>query len=174
MERIKVSNNFFLDEFVDPVTYFTEKDNGRSKIDIKAINCVQLLRELNGEPIYINRWWSYLPKDMKGFDCNKFLKEMISKKISVWSGYRSALCGIGAPQSAHKLSKAIDPKGDEKKLMKLVVDNIAKFYALGLRRLEDISITKGWLHMDTHEKNCHPNKVNVVNLKEVVRRIPIN
>ena len=43
-----------------------------------------------------------------------------------------------------------------------VRDNAKEFYNLGLRRLEDISITKGWLHIDTWEHNTKPNSIRVV------------
>jgi hypothetical protein len=191
MERIKVSNNFFLDEFVDPVTYFTMKCNGLSLMDNKLFDIAQLLRVKYGKPIFINRWWDYLPKDIddlvivlnkeeedkcikdkkKYFNPFTFLKEMQNKKVSVWSGLRTELCSIGAPLSAHKLAKGIDPKGDQRAMLKVVEENAKEFYRLGLRRIEDISITIGWLHMDTHERNCLPNKINVVDLKTVVRRI---
>lgn len=171
MNRIKVAQNFFLDEFVDPVTYFTEADHGLSKIDSALIDLAQLLRDEYDSPVYINRWWDYLPKDMNGFDPVKFLNEMIKKKVPVWSGLRTLLCKIGAIKSAHRLGKAIDPKGDEKRFMQIVRDNAKKFYEKGLRRLEDISITNGWLHMDTHPLNCKPNSIRIIDLTKCTETI---
>lgn len=162
MSRIKLNTNLYLDELVDPFTYFTEPDNGLSKLDPSLFDIFQLLRDLNGESININGWWKYLPVDLIVFDPLAFLKLMESKRVPVWSGYRSDKCSIGASKSAHKLGKAIDPKGDQKKFMQLVRDNVPQFYALGLRRLEDISITKGWLHMDTEPRNCKPNSIRVI------------
>lgn len=162
MERIKVNNNFFLDEFIDPVTYFTDADNGLSKIDPSLIDCVQLLRDKYGKSINVNGWWKHLPVDLLVFDPVSFLGVMESKKVPVWSGLRTELCKIGATKSAHKLGKAIDPKGDEKIFMQIVRDNAKQFYDLGLRRTEDISITNGWLHMDTETRNCKPNSIRVI------------
>lgn len=162
MNRIQLSPNLFLDEVVDPVTYFTESDNGLSKIDSSLIDIFQLLRDLHGSSININGWWKHLPNDLHVFDAEAFLRVMESKKVPVWSGLRTSLCSIGAPKSAHKLGKAIDPKGDEKVFMKIVRENAQQFYDLGLRRLEDISITNGWLHMDTHTANCKPNSIRVI------------
>lgn len=173
MERIQLTTNFCLDEFVDPSTYFNEPDNGLSKIDMKVVNCVQLLREKLGKSINVNNWWSYyqVNKDKKGI--SQIISEIENSSYSKWSGYRSSSCKIGAKASAHKLGKGADPKGDEKAMYDIVVENAKEFYDLGLRRIEDITITKGWLHMDTHERNCLPNKINVVGLKTIVKRINI-
>ena len=162
MKRIKLTDNFFLDEFIDPLTYFTDIDNGFARIDLKIVKCVQLLRTKAGHPISINGWWKHLPEDMANFDPLEFLNEMIEKRVPVWSGFRSLLCKIGASKSAHKLGKAVDPKGDEEEYFKIVEDNLEEFYKLGLRRLEDISITNGWLHMDTEKRNCKPNSIRVI------------
>lgn len=162
MNRIQVNTNWYLDEFVDPVTYFTEPDNGLSKLDPSLFDLAQLLRDKFGNSISINGWWKRLPVDTHVFDPVAFLRVMEAKKVPVWSGLRTSLCNIGAQKSAHKLGKAIDPKGDEKVFMQIVRENAPQFYALGLRRLEDISITNGWLHMDTHSVNCKPNSIRVI------------
>jgi hypothetical protein len=172
MERISVSNNFFLDEFVDPYTFFNEVDNGLSLIDKKLIDCVQLLREKHGKPIRINNWWAYYiaNKDKKTID--EIISDIEkSKTISKWSGLRTERSKIGAPASAHRLGKGADPKGNSTELLKVVEDNAKEFYNKGLRRLEDIKLTPTWLHMDTMERNVLPNHINVVDLKSVVRRI---
>jgi len=174
MNRIAVSNNFNLDEFVDPFTYFNESDNGLSKIDNRLFLIVQLLREKHGKSININNWWTYyvLHKDSKSID--QIIKDIeASKTISKWSGLRTDRCSIGAKLSSHKLGKGIDPKGNSKDLYKIVEDNSKAFYDLGLRRLEDISITPTWLHMDTMERNTIPDHINVVDLKKITKRIKI-
>lgn len=171
MERKKLTDNYFLDEFVDPHTYLNEPDSGLSKIDIRVVGCVQLLRRLYNKPIQVNNWWSYYFANMNQKDAAKIISEIENGSLSKWSGYRSVRCTIGAPQSAHKLGKAADPKGNEKELMAIVENNAAEFYKLGLRRLEDIRITKGWLHMDVLDRNTLPDQINVVDLKSVVRRI---
>ena len=162
MNRIKLNEYLCLDEIVDPFTYFTEPDNGLSKIDPNIPKIFKLLRELHGSPIKINQWWKHLPTDFKDFDAHIFLKQCIAINCPVWSGYRSELCTIGASKSAHKLGKAIDPKGDEKALFKIVTDNAKAFYDLGLKRLEDIKITNGWLHMDTETRGFIKNKIRVI------------
>ena len=159
-ERIPVSANFFLDEFVDPHTYFSKADHGLSLLDENLFKIVQLLRDYKGSSIGINNWWHQLEHYKK--NSLEFLHWCEAENVYVWSGYRSPLCTIGASQSAHKLGKAVDPKGDEELYYNIVKENPACFYSLGLRRLEDISITPGWLHADTLERNTKPNSIRVV------------
>ena len=165
MKRIQLSANLFLDELVDPLTYFTEDDNGLSKIDKKLIPIFQLLRDKYGKSIGVNGWWKHLPADMIVFDPEAFLNLMIKTKVPVWSGYRSPFCKIGAAKSAHKQGKAQDPKGDEKEFFRIVCENAKEFYILGLRRIENVQYTKGWMHGDTLTTNHQPNKIRIINPK---------
>lgn len=165
MERIRVSENFYLDEFIDPYTYFTDADNGRSRLDIRLIPIAQRLRTLYGNSITINNWWATFKKH-EATNTPMQIIEMIENdnRIYKWSGLRTIRCNIGAPKSAHRLGKAIDPKGNEKKMYQTIKDNAKEFYAMGVRRLEDISITNGWLHIDTLELNTSPNSIRIVDL----------
>lgn len=176
MKRISVSANFFLDEFIDPVTYFKEADNGLALIDKRLFALVQLLRDKYGKSIGINNWWNpfleYAEKNPTKTVVD-FSNSYVNHGEHQWSGYRSTRCRIGAPASSHKSGKGIDPKGDQVALLKIVEDNALEFYRAGLRRIEDISITNGWLHVDTNERNCLPNHINVVGLKTVVKRIKV-
>lgn len=170
MKRIPVSKNFFLDEYIDPHTYMTKADHGLSLMDPNIFKIVQKLRDLKGSAIDINNWWAQLNK----YDNNalKFHTLMdADRSVYVWSGYRSPLCHIGAKNGAHQQGRAADPKGDQKLYYKLVKDNAKEFYSLGLRRMEDISITPGWLHVDTWERNTQPNSIRVVDLKKCTHTI---
>jgi hypothetical protein len=170
MNRIKVSENFFLDEFIDPHSYLTRSDNGLGLIDKKVIAIAQKVRELKGSSITINNWWNHLDKYTG--DAVKFLKYCNdSRFIRCWSGYRSPLCTIGATNSAHRKGWAADMAGDEKEYYNIVKGNAACFYFMGLRRLEDRSITKGWMHFDIWEKNTQPNSIRVVDLKKCTETI---
>jgi hypothetical protein len=176
MERIKVAKNFYLDEFIDPVTYFEMEDNGLSLIDKRLFEIVQLLRDKYGKSIAINNWWKPY-QDWKIKNPTKTVIEFsnfYTKRGNYqWSGYRSIRCKIGAKLSAHKLGKGIDPKGNEKDFYDIVVKNSKEFYDLGLRRLEDIKITIGWLHMDTETRNVKPNTIRVIGLTSMVREIGV-
>ncbi len=172
--RIKVSKYFFLDEFVDPQTYLTKDDNGLSLIDSKLFAIADLLREKLGKPLRINNWYHYYVQlKAKGWSDDKVIKTILNSDYSKWSGYRSNLCKIGAKASAHRKGEAIDPKGDEDTMFEIVKSNAKEFYQLGLRRLEDPSITKGCLHVDTMERNTTPNTIRVVDLKKVTEIIKL-
>jgi hypothetical protein len=161
--RIKVSENFYLDELVDPHTYLLSEDNGRSKMP-DVLPSLQLLRELKGSPIYVNNWWgTYVKMHLEGFGNFEIIEFIENSKLHKWSGYRPEHCPIGAKASAHKESKAVDPKGDEVELFNMVKDNANKFYKAGLKRLENPEITKGWLHMDSEERNGKDGFIRVIN-----------
>lgn len=167
MNRIPINTNFYLDEFIDPVTYFNEPDHGLSKMDPSLFDIAQFVRTKYGKALTVNDWWKHLPADLTGFDPVKFLYEMIALEVPVWSGLRTALCEIGAALSAHKLGKAFDIRdkkiaGEEKVFKQIVNENAKQLHALGLRRIEDTSITIGWGHFDTEERNCKPNSIRVI------------
>lgn len=171
MERIKVSENFFLDEYIDPYTYFNTKDNGLSLMDPKIFSIVQKLRELKGSFITINNWWYYYILNRDNMPIREIIKNIEDSGFYKWSGWRSDRTNVGSSKSAHRVGKAADPKGDQNELFKLVKDNAKCFYFMGLRRLEDPSITNGWLHLDTLERNTKPNSIRVVNLTDVTQTI---
>jgi len=184
MKRIKVSENFYLDEFVDPYTYFYTNGGGINLIDHRLFEIAQLLRDKYGKGIRINNWWWYYQKYKLEWPLMKIVRSIEkSSSCSKWSGIRTDRTSIGSSKSAHRLTgkkgnsiegkgQAIDPKGNQIIFMNIVRENAKEFYSLGLRRLEDISITKGWLHMDTLEYNTEPNSIRVVDLTkctEVIR-----
>jgi hypothetical protein len=56
MKRIQVSDNFYLDEFIDPVTYNKFGYKSQRYIRQEVINIAQLLRDFTGLSITINNW----------------------------------------------------------------------------------------------------------------------
>lgn len=175
-ERIKVSKNFYLDEFIDPITYYSELDRGVSKLDERIFDIAQKLRELKGSSITINNWWAahleYFKKNSTK-TIEDFSKFYVKRGQFQYSGYRPQHYTKGAKLSAHRFGKAIDPKGNEKEYYDIFINNIEEFYRLGVRRIEDISITKGWFHIDTMERNVKVDKINVVGLKAIVKYLNI-
>jgi len=175
-KRIKIRENFYLDELVDPVTYFSMSDNSLSLLDNKAIDCLQLLRTLYGGSITVNNWWKPYWEYIKKYP-NKtvedFSKFYVKKGNFQWSGYRSSRYTLGAKLSAHRFGKAFDPKGNQNVFYKILLNNLALFYEKGLRRIEDIRITKGWMHIDTMERNTEPFKINVVGLKKIIKKLEV-
>lgn len=181
MERIQVTTNFYLDEFIDPHTYFNSINRGADDLDKRLYRIAQLLRSYYGKPIGINNWWHYYQENK---DCAlvEDIIDTIEKstmlwwagarhRVFKWSGTRTERTGVGSPQSAHRLFKAIDPKGPAKELNAIVEKHPKEFYDLGVRRLEDYRITPGWLHLDTEERNTQPNSIRVIDLTSHVKTI---
>lgn len=172
MKRIQVAPNFYLDEFIDPYTYFNEADHGLSMLDRGLVNAAQLLRYLYMKPITINNWWEYYQSKKEVWSVDHIIKRIEeNKNIYKWSGLRTNRCKIGAKHSAHRYGLAIDPKGNEIELFKIVKQNAKAFYKLGVRRLEDIRITPGWLHIDLLERNTTLNTIRVVDLERCTQTI---
>lgn len=176
-DRVLVNSNFYLDEFVDPYTYFKEPDKGMSLIDERIFDLAQSLRYAYNKPIRINNWWWFYSKYKNELSVDTIIDKIErnnyqeGRVISKWSGLRTSRCTIGGKLSAHRKGKAIDPKGNEIEMFKIVRNNPEVFYNLGLRRLEDIRITAGWLHMDTMERNTKPKSIRVVDLKKCTQTI---
>jgi uncharacterized protein YcbK (DUF882 family) len=70
-----------------------------------------------------------------------------------WAGLRSPNCRIGAPQSAHKLGKALDFHHPAKLKEMREWAFSPEGLAIGIRRIERAADTPGWLHADTIEPN---------------------
>jgi len=172
MTRIKVSENFYLDEFIDPHTYLYEVKNGLDQIDHRLFEMAQLLRDKWAKPISINTWWSYYKENETLLTCDQIIEDIEKMNtIRKWSGLRTERCSIGSAQSAHKQGKAIDCVGSGKDLFAIVKENAKDFYSIGLRRLEDWRITPTWLHLDTLERNTQPNSIRVVDLTKATEII---
>lgn len=172
-QKVQLTPNCFLHEIVDPVTYFTIPDHGEFLVDMKVVECFQLLRSFHGKSIKINDWFKHLPEDdeMDDFDPVKFLKHCEAIGCPVWSGLRTDLSKVGGKGSQHRVQKdgkfhALDPKGDTMTYFDIVRANAEAFYEVGLRRLENPSITKNWQHQDTSEVNHKKGHIRVVNQKD--------
>ena len=165
-ERIKVTENFYLDELVDPYSYLNDHDNGLSRLDMDAVNCLQLFRDLYGKPLKVNTWWKlFISLYMEGIETpNIIYKIENSDSVRKFSGFRPKHCPIGAAKSAHKLGKAFDIKGDSGKYEAIIKENVKAFLAMGLKRIENPKITRGWLHIDTEERNHKKGAIRVINL----------
>ncbi|WP_304015811.1 hypothetical protein [Nonlabens dokdonensis] len=170
IERIKVSANFYLDEFVDPYTFFNDSDHGLARLDKRIIDLAQEMRNDLGHSLRINNWWRYY-KENSTLSHARLIRYIERSSFSKWSGYRSSRCTIGSRRSAHRTGQAIDPKGVEDIMFDIVKSKARVYYNLGLRRLEDPSITNGWLHMDTLERNTVPNSIRVVDLRKATQII---
>lgn len=142
---MKVSENFELHEFIDPVTYAELGEKSIEKVDPKLFGISELLRSKTGRPGIINNWKSGGP-----------YKE---------SGLRRKDTPTGAKKSAHKDGLAIDYKtlGMAATLVyQLILDNEAEFYDAGVRQIEDISFTPTWVHLSTRGKDNAGKKIQII------------
>lgn len=153
-KRIKVSANFFLDEFLSPKIYeklfLGKEDYWQRQVDRndgtfyklffngirleKLVNIAQFLRNRYGKSVTINNWGS-------GGDF-------------VNSGVRDLDSTEGAPKSAHKDFYAIDAKVtgiDERDIYNDVIINQKEWMAIGVTEIEDGTWNKetgeGWSHL---------------------------
>ena len=88
MKRIKISDNFYLDEFVPPDIYNERGQKTIALIDHRIILAAQFLRETIDKPMIINNWWNG----------GKFTKR----------GLRNWNETVGARWSQHKYGRAFD------------------------------------------------------------------
>ena len=154
-EEIKknmVSANFDIRQFVDPQTF---KDRGEASIGLinrKLVDIAEFIHEKTGLLVTINNW--HLGGQFKE------------------SGLRNPNTKTGAKLSQHKLGNAIDVKcsgftGVE--WYAFVKLHAKELFDLGVRRIEDKSLAKTWLHIDCKE---HGKKViQVVDLTKVTEEI---
>lgn len=183
MERIPVSKNFYLDEFVDPMTYFKDADHGLSKVNPKAFAISQLVRDLAGKSCSINNWWPYYEANKDKLTIDQIIDNITKGNYSDWCGLRTERCTQGAPASAHRIlkGKKSNDGGTDlhcsgmngQKLYDLVRENALKFYNLGLRRLEHPNDTPGWLHIDCREHERSADAIKVVTPKTVYGYIKV-
>jgi len=143
MDRIKLSENFYLDEFLDP-----DSHEGLEK----GLAIAQFLRETTGLPVTINNW--------------------SSGGQYKYSGFRPPQCTIGSPTSEHRKLNANDYKIGNwtgSQMQDFVRKHATQLFVLGVRRMEHISLTPTWLHLDCkeHGENC----IKIIDLKSVVEKI---
>lgn len=136
----KLDGNFILQELVHPKLYKSRGVNALSYVDPAVISVAQHLRHRFG-PITINNWHT---------------------------GGRYKDSGVrltyGSRTSAHMFGKALDLKfgnATVKEVYDYILANQTVMYALGLRRMEHISCTPTWLHIDTLETTS-TEKVNTI------------
>jgi hypothetical protein len=154
-ERIKVSDNFFLDEFINPNDYAKYGAKSIALVDNRLFKIAQYFRTELGLPVTINNWYT-----------GGQYKE---------SGLREQNTTTGAKLSAHKNGLAIDikVKGMSGQQMYAWAKSRAKeLYELGVRRIETPTLTPTWLHLDL-KLHQHPNAIAVIDLKSVVHLIQI-
>lgn len=131
-ERIKITENFFLDELIHPDYYDGTKRPLRF-LDMRAVDGLQFLRDKLGDPITVNNW-------AVGGDF-------------MFSGLRPMNSAIGARLSAHKFGRAFDPKcaSGPALIHQIIRENEGELIqSQRITRVEKIEFTPTWAHID----NC--------------------
>ena len=131
MVRIQLTENFYLDEFIDKDTYLSYEAKGELWkltlcLDKRIINGVQLLRDKIGVPLVINNWST-------GFNRN-------------WSGLRNNKSPYYSETSQHSYGRAIDVvSGLGGELMRKFIDKHWVDFKPYFTRVEG---GVDWLHVD--------------------------
>jgi len=85
---------------------------------------------------------------------NVWVNAIGGRRVHNWCGLRSPACAIGAINSYHKKGMAIDLHIPQIQIM-LLYDfcTSPEALALGIKRVENIACTPGWVHIDIGEPN---------------------
>jgi hypothetical protein len=163
--RIKVSDWFYLDEFFTP-QICEEGESALVRMDLRLLKIADTFREKIGRPTFINNWINGGDLDECGWrDSNTTVGAKMSRHKQIWID----------PNTKKKVFKAIDihvAKYSGKDLLVVFKANAKLFYDLGVRRIEDVRLTSGWLHMDTDEHGIS-NTILVVGSTNVVSKIKV-
>lgn len=163
MNRIKVSENFFVDEFCSKEIHDLI-ENGEAKLsdyqDVRIPVLVQWIRNQVGRSVNINNWINGGQLDERGV--------------------RMPNTSTGAPKSRHKFeekdgevirkSDAIDIQigtMSGREMYEWAQENKEALFGLGVRTIEHYTLTPGWLHMDLYPRTNHPNTITIVTLTGV-------
>lgn len=142
---MKVSNNFFLTEFVPKNIYEQFGEKSIWFVDPRIITIAQFVRDTFGLPVTINNWWD-------GGQYNE-------------SGYRTPHTKTGGDLSQHKFGRAVDIKIDgmqPKEIYDHILSHENIFTAVGVRAIENIISTPTWVHLDCRN-TIDPTKILIVN-----------
>lgn len=133
---MKLSENFHLNEFIDPETYAWFGEKSIWFIDKRVISLAQFIRSRHKKPVTINNWAT------GG-----------SYKLS---GFRPPETTIGGKLSQHRFGRAIDVKVKgltPQELYKDITDNQSLYMKVGLTCVENVDYTPSWTHLDVRETN---------------------
>jgi hypothetical protein len=146
MRRVRVTENFFLDEFIDPSTYAARGARSIELMDMRIILAVQYIRDHLG-PVTVNNWVNGGKRRL--------------------SGLRPHNTTTGARWSQHKYGRAIDMQVQGKtpaEVHQFIMDNerlfIEKQWITTIEELED---TPTWTHIDCRYTGM--DKMNIVSGK---------
>ena len=137
-----LTNNFRLEEFIDPDTFKKYGEQSIWFIDVRIVTLAQFIRERIGKPCTVNNWHS--------------------GGSYQYSGFRPPTCSIGAKLSQHRFGRGIDLKvkgmtADE--LRQDIENNYSIYRKAGLTTIEDGAYAPTWCHIDIRETGLDTLKI---------------
>ena len=130
MTRVKISDNFYLDEFIHPEIYHRFGANSKLYLSSDLVDLVQAIRSKYGKPININTWAT------GGARKNSGLRD-----------YKNPLGGR-LNRSRHYYGLCVDMVcSDIKGLQNHIDENKEYYHKLGLRVIENFNHTPTWCHV---------------------------
>ena len=130
--RYRVTENFYVDEFIPPEIYNVRGQKSIALMDVRIILACQWLREKTGRRITVNNWWNGGALDERGL--------------------RLQDTRTGARWSQHKYGRAVDisvdgmtPKQVHEFILKHEPELIERQW---ITCLENHRATPTWTHMD--------------------------
>lgn len=145
----KVSNDFYLTEFVPKEIYSAFGENAIWFTNPVMIILMQFFRDRYKKPITINNWYDKGPYNYRG--------------------YRPKWCNGGADSSQHRLANAEDFTVEGMSPAEVRADIMANeklFYDVGLRAIEHGDDAPTWVHVDGRN-SLLVDKILVVHAKKV-------
>jgi hypothetical protein len=130
--RVKLSENFYLDEFVCPEIYSARGAKAAQLIDIRIVLAVQFLRNTIGKPIRLNTWWNGGNLDERG------LRTMDTKTGARWSQHKYG-------RAADISIEGMTPQQIQSVILQYEEMMITKQW---ITVLEDVRDTATWCHID--------------------------
>lgn len=137
---MKVSHNFYIQEFVPKYIYDKFGSNSIWFVDPKVFFIAQFLRDRYNKGVTINDW---------------MYKEQF---LYQWSGFRTPRFEKYSETSQHSAGRAIDVKVTgmtSEEVFDDIVSHQGIFMQAGLSAIEDVSATPTWTHLD-----CRPSKTD--------------
>ncbi len=157
MKRVKVTEDFYLDEFVTPEIYARFGEKSILWVRPEIFNIAQVLHNRFGKVI-INNWADNGQRTAKDF---LQLPLNVQKRYFRESGLRTPDTHTGAKYSLHKFGCAADFKftdAEPEEVRIHILTNQRSYMNLGMRRIE--ADTPTWLHADLGNTN-HRNQILV-------------
>lgn len=137
-----LTNNFRLEEFIDPGTFKKFGEQSIWFVDPRLVTLAQFIRDRLGKPCTINNWHGG----------GKFQ----------FSGFRPCSCKTGATLSQHRFGRAIDLKvkgmlADE--VRNDIIGNFDIYRKAGLTTIEDGEYAPSWCHIDIRDTKLDTLKI---------------